>query len=175
LARSQRVCFGFEFCGENAPENLAIHVPIGGGTMIRKIAAIIVGALVAVALIAAVQFLGHEVYPPPTDIDVNDRAAMEVYAASVPTGALLFVGFSWMVGAFGGGMLAIFIARESVATNCLIVGGLVMAGTIMTLISIPHPLWFSITSVIALIATLLLTTKIGTILSTDKSTEQKTT
>ena len=47
--------------------------------MIRKIAAIIVGALVAVALIAAVQFLGHEVYPPPTDIDVNDRAAYPNY------------------------------------------------------------------------------------------------
>ena len=141
--------------------------------MIRKIAAIVIGAFVAIALIATVEFFGHQVYPPPTGIDINDVAAMEAYAASMPTGALLFVGAAWMVGAFGGGILAAFIAREAAATNCIIVGGLVLAGTIMTLISIPHPLWFSITSVVAVIATIFVTSKIGAIFSTESPAEQK--
>lgn len=140
--------------------------------MIRKIAAIVIGAFVAIALIATVEFLGHQIYPPPSGIDINDVAAMEAYAAAMPTGALLFVGAAWMIGAFGGGILAAFIAREATATNCIIVGGLVLAGTIMTLISIPHPLWFSITSVIAVIATIFVASKIGAVFDTDSSAEQ---
>jgi len=141
--------------------------------MIRKIAAIVIGAFVAIALIAAVEILGHQVYPPPTGIDINDVAAMEAYAASLPIGALLFVGAAWMIGAFCGGILAAFIAREAAATNCIIVGGLVLAGTVMTLISIPHPLWFSITSVLAIVATIFVASRIGAIFSIDSSAEQK--
>ena len=142
--------------------------------MIRKIAAIVIGAFVAMALIATVQLLGHQVYPPPPGIDINDAAAMEAYAAMVPTGALLFVGAAWMVGAFGGGILAAFIAREAATTNCMIVGGLVLAGTVMTIISIPHPLWFSIASVIAVVATIFVASKIGAVFATGSSAEQKT-
>jgi len=141
--------------------------------MLRKIAAIVVGAFVAIALIATVEYLGHQVYPPASGIDINDMAAMEAYADSMPVGALLFVAAAWMTGAFGGGILATFIAREAAATNCLIVGGLVLAGTIMTLISIPHPLWFSITSLIALSATIFMTSKIGAVFATNDSAEQK--
>ena len=143
--------------------------------MIRKIAAIVIGAFVAIALIAAVQYLGHQVYPPPASGDIGDRAAMEAYAATVPTGALLFVGIAWMVGAFGGGILATVIAQDTAAMNCSIVGGLVLAGTVMTLLSIPHPLWFSITSTIALVATIYLTCRIAATLVADNSVEQNAT
>lgn len=142
--------------------------------MLRKIAAIVVGAFVAIALIATVEYLGHQVYPPPAGIDINDATAMKAYAATVPTGALLFVGAAWMVGAFGGGILAAVIAREAAATNCMIVGGLVLAGTVMTIISIPHPLWFSITSIIAVAATIFVASKIGAVFATDRSAELKT-
>jgi hypothetical protein len=142
--------------------------------MIRKIAAIVIGAFVAIALIAAVQYLGHQAYPPPTGIDINDMEAMEAYAATVPAGALLFVGFAWMIGAFGGGMLATFIAREAATTNCWAVGGLVLVGTVMTLMSIPHPLWFSIVSVVALVTTIFMTGKLAAVFVPDISEEQNT-
>jgi nicotinamide riboside transporter PnuC len=42
-----------------------------------------------------------------------------------------------------------------------IVGGLVLLGTIMNLFAIPHPLWFSITAVLAVIATIFITGRLG--------------
>jgi hypothetical protein len=143
--------------------------------MIRKIAAIVIGAFVAIALIAAVEYLSHQVYPPPSGIDIADPAAMKAYADSVPIGALLFIGAAWMIGTFGGGMLATFIAGEAAVTNCAIIGGLVLAGTIMTLISITHPVWFSIASIVAIIATTFITSKTAVYFIEAGSEEQNTT
>jgi len=143
--------------------------------MIRKIAAVVIGAFVAIALIAGVEYLSHQFYPPPSGIDITDPEALKAYADLVPIGALLFVGAAWMIGTFGGGMLATFIAKEAATTNCAIIGGLVLAGTIMTLISIPHPVWFSIASIVAIVATTFVTSKIAACFIETGSEEQNTT
>ena len=143
--------------------------------MIRRIAAVVIGTFVAIALIAAVEYLGHQVYPPPSGIDITDPEALKAYAELVPIGALLFVGAAWMIGTFGGGMLATLIAKEAATTNCSIIGGLVLAGTIMTLISIPHPVWFSIASIVAIVATTFVTSKVAACLVETGSEEQNTT
>ena len=54
----------------------------------------------------------------------------------------------------------------------LIGGGLVLAGTTMSLISIPHPMWFSVGSVIAAMVTTYLMSQIAGILATVDSVEQ---
>ncbi|MDA0993197.1 MAG: hypothetical protein O3A13_06150 [Proteobacteria bacterium] len=140
--------------------------------MIRKIAAVVLGAFVAIALIAIVEYLGHQIYPPPPDLDITDKEAFKTYSDSLPAGAFLVVGIAWMIGVFGGGMLATMIAREAAVTNCTIVGGLVLAGTIMTIISIPHPLWFSVGSIIAIIATIFLTSQVAAVFVVDTITKQ---
>lgn len=146
--------------------------------MIRKIAAVIIGAILAIVLIIVVEKLSHSIYPPPTNLDMSDKEAIRAYFGSVPAGALLFVGAAWMIGAFGGGLLATFIAKESAVTNCVIIGGLVLVGAVMNLISIPHPTWFSISSIIAIVATTFLTAKVSARFvteNTDGSAEQNTT
>ena len=129
--------------------------------MIRKIAAVVIGTILAIVLIIVVESLSHVVYPPPTDIDMDDEEALKGYFSSVPAGALLFVAAAWMIGTFAGGMLATFIARESAVINCTIIGGLVLTGTVMNLISIPHPTWFAIASILAIIATTVVTSKVA--------------
>jgi len=129
--------------------------------MIRKIAAVVLGVVLAFVLIIAVESLGHSVYPPPADLDFTDQAAMRAYVDTLPLGALLFVMAAWLAGTFGGGLLAILVAGESPFVNAAIIGGLVLLGTVINLVSIPHPTWFSITSVVAIVATALLTSRIG--------------
>jgi hypothetical protein len=129
--------------------------------MLRKIAAVVVGTVLAIVLIIVVEELSHRIYPPPADLDVTDKEALKAYLGSVPTGALLFVGAAWVIGTFGGGMLATFIARRSAVTNCAIIGGLVLAGTVLNLASIPHPAWFVVLSIIAIIATTFITSRIA--------------
>ena len=129
--------------------------------MIRKISAVVLGVVTAVVLIIAIEALGHAVYPPPDDLDTSNIEALQAYVMNAPLAALLFVMAGWLIATLVGGLLACFIARETPLVYAAIVGGLVLLGTIINLLSIPHPLWFSITSVLAIIATIFITGQLG--------------
>ena len=118
--------------------------------MFRKIAAVLLGVAVAVAIVAAVEALGHAVYPVPADIDFNDPVRFQEYVSGLPAGAFLFVLGSWVLWTLIGGLLACFVARERPFLYAMIVGGAILATTVVNLIIIPHPLWFSATAVIAI-------------------------
>ena len=129
--------------------------------MFRNVLAVVVGIVVAVILILIVETAGHAVYPPPGNLELADRDAMSAYIDAVPTGALLFVMGAWLAGTLGGGVLACFIAKDRPHVYAGAVGGTVLLGTAITLIRIPHPTWFSVISVSAIILTACLAGRIG--------------
>ena len=118
--------------------------------MTRNVFAVVFGVVTAVILIMVIETMGHSVYPPASSIDFQDMQAMATYVDTLPIGALLFVMLAWGTGTIGGGLVACFIARNRAMVYASIVGGMVLFATIYTLTTIPHPLWFSITSVIAI-------------------------
>jgi len=115
--------------------------------MVKNIAASIVGIVIAVALVWLVEKVGHAVYPPPADLDFADPDAMRAYMATVPAGALLFVGSAWFVGTLGGTFTACKLRRAKPVMFAVVVGGLMLIATAANLIMIPHPIWFSILGV----------------------------
>ncbi len=127
----------------------------------RKILAVVFGIVVAVVLIIAIEALGHAVYPVPDGLDLTDPEALQAYVMDAPIAALLFVLGAWLVATLVGGLLACFIAKESPLVYSAIIGGLVLLGTIINLMSIPHPTWFSITAISAIIATIFVTSRLG--------------
>ena len=129
--------------------------------MQRKISAVVLGVIVAVVVIITIEALGHAVYPVPEGLDITDTEAMHAYVVGLPIGALLFVMGAWLVATLAGGLLACFIARETPLVYSAIVGGLILLGTIINLMSIPHPSWFSITSVMVIIAMIFVTGRLG--------------
>lgn len=128
--------------------------------MTRNVFAVVFGIVTAVILIMIVETVGHSVYPPP-DIDFQDMDAMRDYVSDLPIGALLFVMMAWETGTIGGGLVACFIARNRAMVYASIVGGMVLFATVFTLTTIPHPLWFSIASVIAIVVATWITGIIG--------------
>ena len=118
--------------------------------MVRKIAATVLGIIVAGLIVAACEALGHAVYPIPPDIDLKDSVQFENYVQSLPFGAFLFLAGAWTSGTLGGGLLACFIARERPFVYSGIVGGFILVATVANLIVIPHPIWFSISALIAI-------------------------
>ena len=120
--------------------------------MIRNIAALIAGIVTAFASIYLIKNLGHTIYPPPPDLDFSDPEAMRPYIATLPIIALLFPMFGWFIGAFAGSLVANFCGDAKPYVFAAIVGGLVFAATVADLILIPHPLWFSITALLGIIA-----------------------
>ena len=119
--------------------------------MIRNIVAAIVGVIVAVSLVWLIETLGHMVYPLPDDVDFSDSEQVRTFTATLPAAAVLFVGAAWAFGAFCGTVIAALIATAKPVIYAIIVGGIVLAGSISMLIIIPHPGWFTITAPIAVL------------------------
>lgn len=120
--------------------------------MIRNIIAGIAGLVIAMALIALIESLGHMAYPPPENLDFSDPDVMLPYIATLPIGALLFVMFAWFIGTFAGTLIACHIGNAKPVIYAVVIGGLILAATVANLIVIPHPLWFSIISLIGIAA-----------------------
>jgi hypothetical protein len=118
--------------------------------VIRNVIAVVAGIIIAFGLIMLIEKIGHMIYPPPADLDWSDPAVIRPYIATLPILALLFPLFAWMAGTFFGSLAACFIGRARPLAFPGIVGGLVLAGTVANFIIIPHPLWFSILSVIGI-------------------------
>jgi hypothetical protein len=64
----------------------------------------------------------------------------------LPAGALLFIIAAYVVGSFVAGWAAGKITKSM--TAALIAGGLLMIGGLVNVILIPHPLWFTIASIV---------------------------
>ncbi len=139
--------------------------------MIKKIAAAAIGIIVAGGIVFAVESLGHTVYPLPPDLDMSDPVQFGNYVESLPMGAFLFVAGAWVLGTLGGGLLACFIAGEKPRVYAAIVGVFVVAATISNLIMIPHPLWFSISSLIAIAAMTYVTGSIASSITTSAAND----
>lgn len=119
-------------------------------SMIRNLLAVIAGIASFVLLIMAVQWLGHQVYTPP-ELNPDKPDQIRAYLATMPVGAILFVGASYMLGAFGGTLLSGLIGTLKASYFGGIIGGLVLAFTISNLLVLPHPLWFNIAAPIAIV------------------------
>ena len=123
--------------------------------------AVVFGTVVAVVLIIAIEALSHTIYPVPDGLDLTNPEILQAYVMGMPIAAWLIVLGAWLVATLVGGLLACFIAKESPLVYSAIIGGLVLLGTIINLISIPHPTWFSITAILAIIATIFVTSRLG--------------
>jgi len=129
--------------------------------MIRNIGALIAGIVIAFVLIYLIEMLGHAIYPPPPDLDFSNPDAVRPYIATLPIVALLFPMIGWLLGAFAGSFVANICGDAKPYVFSGIVGGLVLAGTIANLIMIPHPLWFSITALIGIVASAWLANRVA--------------
>ena len=113
----------------------------------RSVISVVVGIIAGVLAIALVEAVGHQVYPPPEGIDVNDREAMKEMVDSAPVGALLFVLAAWAIGAAVGGWLAVRLGGSG-PRGPFIVGLVLLAFGVTNMLMIPHPTWFFVVGVI---------------------------
>lgn len=129
--------------------------------MMRNVAAVIFGVVSAFVTVWLIDMLNHFFYPPPAGLDFGDPAAIEPYLATLPIGAFLLILASSVVAAFIGTLVAIYIGTIKPLNCAVIVGGIVLAATIANFIAIPHPLWLSVTTLVGLVASAWLATKLA--------------
>lgn len=117
----------------------------------RNIGAGIAGVIIAMLSVWLVQKIGHAVYPMPAGMDLNDMEAMKAYVAELPIGALLFVIASYFIGTTAGTCAACAIGTLLPRIYALLIGCLMLVATTMNVMMIPHPTWFIVGAVIAIV------------------------
>lgn len=116
----------------------------------RSILGLILGLAVAILTVMLFQWISHAVWPPPEGLDPKDSAALAEHLKSAPLGSLILVVAGYIVGTFDGVFLACWIGTAKRYIFPVVIGGLVLVGTVSTLIMIPHPLWFSAAALIGI-------------------------
>jgi hypothetical protein len=129
--------------------------------MLRNALSVVLGVVSAFVTVMLVDKLNHMIYPPPPGLDFSDTAAVEPYLATLPLGAYLLVIASSVVAPLIGTLVAIYVGHIQPFYCAVIVGGIVLAATIANFIATPHPLWLSAITLLGIVASAWLATKLA--------------
>ena len=108
----------------------------------RNILAVVLGLVLGMVLIFAIELLGFLVYPPPPGLNFNDPQAVAEFVAGAPVMAFLLVLLAYLVGTLAGSWLAAWLSSRAKLVCGLIVGAVLLGLTIQNMRTLPHPLWF---------------------------------
>lgn len=128
----------------------------------RTILGMLVGAVVAVAVILLVELIGHAAYPPPLGLDITDpanEAAFAAFVAQMPFGAKATVLVAWVLGTFTGALVAAKIARHQTAA-ALLVALVVISAVLAMILKFPHPTWLAVAGLVLPIPAALLAVRL---------------
>ena len=110
--------------------------------MVRKIGGPIAGVVIAMVGIAFLRWLINYVFGPP-GIDPGDTAA---YVEAMEAGTFVGVAMATFAGTLFGAFVGARIAKDVMAAWA--VAGVVLIWTLWRVISVPHPMWFVLASVV---------------------------
>lgn len=114
--------------------------------MIRSLLGVLAGLVLAMAVIFAVQSVGHAFFPPPPGLDPRDREAFEAAVAAMPVMALIVVLIAYAIGTFAGAWLAATIVGSPFIA--FLVGGVLTLAGMSNVLAVPHPTWFIVCAVL---------------------------
>ncbi|MEN2787028.1 hypothetical protein ACFOKI_08085 [Sphingomonas qilianensis] len=100
----------------------------------RRMLGIVLGAALALAILAGIERMAHGLYPA-----AFDAAALSRSMAAVPLAAQLIIACAWLAAGFGGPWLALRVSDWRWAG--WIIALLLITGNVLTLTALAHPLW----------------------------------
>jgi len=124
--------------------------------MFRYVAATIGGCIAGGITVGMVESVSSILYPPPKDLDFRDHQQMVDFVSNLPTGAFIIVALAWILGAFVAAYTAAWISGRHSRWPAMIACSFLIAATVATLSTIPHPTWMWIVGIAAYPALVLL-------------------
>ena len=114
----------------------------------RTALGVISGFLGGLAALFATAFIGDKLFPlPPTRAASGVIEQATAALANAPTGALLFIGLSWLLGGFAAGLIGKWLSGSQGAAWGAVALLTLLTGANMFLA--PFPVWLAICSVAA--------------------------
>lgn len=136
-------------------------MPTSTPPIIRSIIAVAAGMFIGGIATLGVEALGHILVPPPAGLDVNDPAAVKAAMPSLPVAHFLPILLAYLAGPSLGAALAARMAPSRPRLHAILVGAIFAAGGLMNFMTIPHPPWFVVASMLAFAAAPLLGTRLS--------------
>lgn len=116
--------------------------------MVKNILAVVAGVIGGAIVIWLLEALGHLIVPPPEGMDILDIESVRKHMTELPLISFIMVLVAYAAGSLTGGMLASGIAEKMKMRQALIAGVVLQFMGIINLILVPHPLWFTIVSLL---------------------------
>ncbi len=117
----------------------------------KQILAVIVGVIVGGFTIYGIESINMVRFPWPEDLSMEDKEAFAEYVSSLPVDAFITVIIAHLVGSFIAGFVCSKITPNKKLLLGTICGVLFLAGGIMNLVMIPHPLWFMVADLLVFV------------------------
>ena len=120
----------------------------------RKILAVIVAMIVAIAIMMIVEMINSTVVMPPNADVMKDPAALREFMANGPVRAYVIVLVGYLIASFAGGFIVTKLSRRESPGLALpiIVGVLLTLGMFANIAMLPgQPLWFIIVALVIFI------------------------
>ena len=107
---------------------------------------VLAGLVIAMAVVAGVEMLGHTLYPPPANLDKSDIESVRQMLREAPPIVFVFPLLAWVLGAFIGGFLSHQVSKKPLAA--WIVAAVVLLMSAINLVMLPHPVWVAPSAVV---------------------------
>lgn len=114
--------------------------------MLRRVLAVIAGVIGGSAVIWLLEMVGYMMFPGPEGMDTADPESMRLLMKEVPVAAFVVILFAYATGSFAGGWIAVAIGEKM--RDAMITGVVLLGFGIVNLMLVPHPLWFTLISVL---------------------------
>ncbi|MDC7683479.1 hypothetical protein PQU92_09345 [Asticcacaulis sp. BYS171W] len=102
--------------------------------------AVLTGLLLGLVLDTVFRQIGNYIFPPPPTFDMASPEDIRTLLDTVPADAYIIKLVSWTLGTFGGGYIAVRMARTG-AFPAWLTGILLVASYMIHMSIIPHPNW----------------------------------
>ena len=119
--------------------------------MLNRLTPVLAGCVAGIAVIFAMEFISHAIYPLPEGMDPNNPEHLKLILANAPKGALMMVLLAGFLGGLAGGIVAAMFDKDNKTKRAIAVGIVLTILGIINLIMIPHPIWFMVTNVLVYI------------------------
>jgi hypothetical protein len=107
--------------------------------VLRRIFAAIAGLIAAFVVIVVIESVCVMLFPLPPGVDSHDPESLKAAMPAMPAGALAGVVLAWVVGTAVGSFTGAKI--DGTATPGAVVGVATLAAAVITMVSLPHPVW----------------------------------
>ena len=111
---------------------------------IKNLFAVIVALVAGGLVVYGFEYLIHQLYPSPDNIDLASHDSLKTYMREVNEGSLSLLLLAHSIGALTSGWVIGLLGLDNKRFLVLITGLILTLSGVVNLVVLPHPIWFSI-------------------------------